>query len=534
MQKANFMTDTGPKSSKKEVLNRREFLKLILAGTTLLPLASCHDDELIPIMPKPNIIVILADDIGPGDIGFYHTQRTGQPPVIPTPNIDQMISEGMRFNDAHAPASLCAPTRFSMLTGNYSFRGKSPFGAWNAWNDSGIKPNMPTSARIAKKAGYATAFFGKWGCGGQLKEKNSTKYVSGKNQDSIARADFSQLYEAANYCGFDYALELPSGIQGYPFAFYENSKWWPLKKNSKLTWVGSEQSQSSSKNGAGIGDSNWDPSQVGPILASNAVKYIQKQTNENPDQPFFMYYCSQAVHIPHTPPEELDGIPVAGSTPSDSGDLVLELDIQVGLLVEALKKAGVYENTLLIFTSDNGGLGSKITGLADFGHDASHGLRGSKGGIYEGGDRVPFIAVWPNRIKSATESLEPIVAHDIVATIAAINGQQLPKSAVKDSLNLLPIFRGDSIITGHEVILQQNAKVPLYAIRKNQWKLILRASSRSKDSVKYTVPIALFDLINNPLEDEDYNLINSDEHQSLIRDLHMEYVEIRQFDKATV
>ncbi len=152
-----------------ETLSRRDFLKLVLAGIATIPLVSCTRGAT---MPKPNIVVIFADDVGPGDIGFYHRQRTGMSPVIPTPNIDQMIADGMRFDDAHAPNSLCAPSRYSMLTGNYSFRNYEPFGIWRPWKDPGIESNYATSARIAQKAGYATAFLGKWGCGGQLKEKN--------------------------------------------------------------------------------------------------------------------------------------------------------------------------------------------------------------------------------------------------------------------------------------------------------------------------------------------------------------------------
>ncbi|MCB0195588.1 MAG: arylsulfatase [Anaerolineae bacterium] len=510
-------------------ISRRSFLKMGMAGLLSIPFISCNSNELL--RSKPNLVVIFADDVGLGDIGFYHKQRTGKTPVIPTPNIDKMISDGIRFNDAHAPNSLCAPSRFSMLTGNYSFRNESPFGVWLPWKDPGIEPKYTTSARIAKQGGYATAFFGKWGCGGQLKEKDTGKSI---DRESIKAEDYIQLYKSANYFGFDYALELPRGIQGGPFAFYENSKWMPLEESSKLEWVGSEQHRLSEVKkdyyGA-IGDSNWDPTQVGPILASKAVKYIKKQTADNPNQPFFMYYCTQAVHKPHAPPKELDGIPIAGSTPQFQGDMVHELDVQIGMIIKCLKETGVYKNTLLILTSDNGGL-SPTPALAKAGHDSSNGLRGFKGRIYEGGDRVPFIAVWPNSIKPATESNEPIVAHDIVATMAAITEQKLSKDVVKDSLNLLPLFFGNPKAKGHEVILQQSLHGPHYAIRKNEWKLILLAPD--KKNVKDLKPIALFDLQNNPFEDKKYNQIDNEQYQRVVIELLEEYLELRETGKATV
>nr|MBX2871228.1 sulfatase-like hydrolase/transferase [Saprospiraceae bacterium] len=151
-------------------------------------------------MEKPNIVVVMADDIGLGDIGFYHQQRTGQKPLVPTPNIDQLIRSGMRFSDAHSPASLCAPTRFSMLTGNFSYRNqRRPWGVWSPWVDAGIEPKYTTIARIAKQGGYTTAFFGKWGLGG-LWETQHKNY-----------AKFAQMEGGAEKYGFDYSLVLPQG-----------------------------------------------------------------------------------------------------------------------------------------------------------------------------------------------------------------------------------------------------------------------------------------------------------------------------------
>ena len=266
----------------------------------------------------PNVVVVMADDIGLGDIGFYHRERTGRAPVVATPNIDALIHAGIRFSDAHSPASLCAPTRFSMLTGNYSFRIARPFGVWSPAADSLIDPDFTTSARIAKVGGYHTAFFGKWGCGGA--------WPNGP-------PDYRQETEGACSYGFDYACELPSGIQDEPFAFYENRVWMKVGPSSRLTRLSAAQTGYATsikhRDRGGIGDSDWDPRKVGAILAGKAVTFIDRHVKEYSGTPFFVYYCSQAVHIPHTPPQKLNGTRIRGVTPAAHGDMIRELDVQV-------------------------------------------------------------------------------------------------------------------------------------------------------------------------------------------------------------
>jgi arylsulfatase A-like enzyme len=512
----------------KQTISRREFIRMGLAGLLSISLTSCltGGEESLP-----NIVIIFADDIGPGDIAFYHRERVGAPPVVPTPNIDWLISAGMRFNHAYAPNSLCAPSRFSMLTGNYSYRNERPFGAWKPWTPSGIEPEYTTFARIAKQTDYATAFLGKWGCGGELHEKDGGEIA---RINDLENTDFSQLYKAANYFGFDYALELPAGIQNSPLAFYENSQWMPLQDDSTLDWLGFEQHQISkdTEDFIGFGDSNWDPSLVGPLLATKATAYIAEHTRNSPDQPFLMFYASQAVHEPHTPSESLQGTPIAGSTPGALGDMIVELDTQIGMIIDSLKACGVWDNTLFIFTSDNGGLPHIDQGLQEAGHDSTNGLRGRKGNIYEGGSRVPFIAVWPNQIKPGSESNERIVGHDVVATIQALTGQRINDDVVKDSLNLLPLFQGDPQAGGHAIIIQQSPRDPFFAIIKEQWKLIL--SAEDKQAWWSSFPVALFDLTNNPGENEDYNLIDDVQYQEIVERLLTEYHSLRETGRATV
>ncbi|MGJ8725206.1 MAG: sulfatase family protein [Roseibacillus sp.] len=467
---------------------------------------------------QPNVVLVMADDIGLGDLSFYQKERNpDQKSTVDTPNIDGLIAEGMRFSDAHSPASLCAPTRFAMMTGNYPYRNHSPFGVWTPHSDSGIEPNFTTIARIAKAGGYQTAFLGKWGLGDSTKSR---------------KKGFEKLAKGALHFGFDYALELPQGIQGYPFAFYENQEWMKLGDDSEFADVGPKQNgyHDSKKHNdlVGIGDSNWDPTQAGPILANKAVDYIEGHA----DKPFFLYYCSQAVHIPHTPVSELDGVKIVGATPGRHGDMIKELDVQVGMMVKALKKAGVYQNTLFVFTSDNGGL-SWDKEMKAAGHDTSNGLNGSKGSILEGGHRVPFVAVWPGKIAAGSQSDAQIVGQDMVATVAALGGQELDRSKVLDSLNLLPLFKGEEGKEGREVMVHQaKGKGGVYALRKGPWKLIMEGkNSQNLKGIKAT---ALFNLDDNLAEDYSKSLFSDPAQKDRLKEMMAEFLALRSGGEPTV
>ncbi len=483
---------------------------------------------------KPNIVVIMADDIGVGDIGYYNKIRTGKTPVVPTPNLDKIAKESMRFSDAHSPAPLCAPTRFSMLTGNYTYRNKRSFGVWTPEADALIDPEFTTGARIAKKGGYTTAFFGKWGLGGSWIREGKGKKV-----------DFSKENAGALTYGFDYALELPEGLQNEPYAFYENQEWMKLKPTSVLKDLDAVQTgyayAKKHKTRGGIGDSNWNPADVGFILADKAVQYIERQKK---DTPFYMYYCSQAVHIPHTPPVSFNDKKVKGVTPGYHGDMVHELDLQVGMIVDALKKSGAYENTLFIFTSDNGGL-KFDKGMKAAGHDASNGMEGQKGSIFEGGHRVPFFAIWPGKIKPNTVSNEPIIAHDIVATIAALTDQKLDNTKVFDSANLVPYFLGTSTKKAHDYLLHQSASGPTYAIRDGDFKLIMSLGGKGKTKannelknkgviIAKLTPTHLFNLKDNLNEVASKNLLNNPKYKERVETMLATFKELRKTKAATV
>ncbi|MEM9987013.1 MAG: sulfatase-like hydrolase/transferase, partial [Bacteroidota bacterium] len=307
--------------------------------------------------------------------------------------------------------------------------------------------------------------------------------------------------------GFDYSYVFPAGIQSVPYAVYENDRWQPLQANSELTLItqaSMDQLTVKLDKEEGLGDSNWDPHLMGPLLAHRACDYIRKQGEAS--APFFLYYCSLAVHKPHTPSDSLAGQRISGSTPVAHLDLVKELDVQVGMMMDALKEQGLYENTLFIFTSDNGGLG--IPSTLETGHQPSDIYRGSKNQIYEGGHRVPFILSWPNEIP-AGHSAAPILGLDIMATLAELVEVSLETKYPIDSKSLFPLIeKPEKLELGHLPLLVQGGTGREVAIIQDNWKLIIQLDKKDKtDQTRY--PVALFDLSTNPTEAESGNLIHA-------------------------
>ena len=302
-----------------------------------------------------------------------------------------------------------------------------------------------------------------------------------------------------------------------PYAVYENDRWKPLQANSELSLI----TQASMKplgvkldKEEGLGDSNWDPHLMGPLLAHQACDYIRTRGRDS--DPFFLYYCSLAVHKPHTPSDSLNGQQIAGSTPVAHLDLVKELDIQVGMMIDALKEQGMYENTLFIFTSDNGGLGMPST--IETGHQPSDIYRGSKNQIYEGGHRVPFILTWPNKIPSG-RSDAPILGLDIMATLADLVGVVIDTEHPIDSKNLFPLLESpDQLGLGQSPLLVQGGTGREVAITQDNWKLIIQIDKKDKTDQTRS-PTALFNLSTNPTERESGNLIDDPSQAQRIQEL---------------
>ena len=479
---------------------------------------------------KPNVVVILADDLGLGDVGRHHLERTGNAPLAPTPAIDALWNEGMWFTDAHSPAALCAPSRYSVMTGNYNFRSYKPGGVWGTFDISALSESDTTLGTVAQAGGYTTGFVGKWHMGGDF-YKTGTSIITRQIDDASTpeQVDMSVwVGKGPQNLGFNYDFTVACGVQGPTYLAHENGLWYPWDTGSTLIYY--DNPDFISDKGPGIGDSNWNSRELNMLLADKAVNFIASSAAG--EAPFMLYYCSPAVHLPHTPPSSIDGDPIAGTTPSDHLDMNRVLDLEVKKIVDALKTAGVYENTLIIFTSDNGGLNDPEAEA--LGHRSSGGFRGTKNSRFEGGHRVPFIAVWPSVIPANTTIDAMVNGSDILATIAEVMGSSFPADQAKDSHSLFPIFLGDTDHEPRTEMMQQGGSSPEIMFRDGPWKLIIQSSVGHNALVKAdTNAVALFNLDDNPNETESSNFINDPAYASRVTAMYNRYWEIREASART-
>jgi arylsulfatase A-like enzyme len=337
-------------------------------------------------------------------------------------------------------------------------------------------------AEILQNNGYNTAIFGKLHLGGDFYRKNSDNFAGMWTPED--QVDFARGLQNGplNY-GFNTSYILLRGIQDSPYAFFDNDQLIGNPNDFILWQSGAYGCSQIEEDGAGIGMPYWDSCEVGPILTQKAIEFIDRHhranLTEGTNTPFFLYYASQSAHGPYTPPDFFLGESVKGVTKmTRHTDMIYEIDMALGKLIEALEDRDLIDNTLIIFTSDNGGIPSDIS----FGHDAVGGLRGEKSTIWEGGHRVPFIAKWGDGtlegsvIPPGVTSEQLIGVHDLTATLAALVGQSLPADQARDSFNFLPVLLGqrsdDEPIRDH-IIIEAWRPYPFSAIRMGKWKLIL-------------------------------------------------------------
>ncbi|HET6410161.1 MAG TPA: arylsulfatase [Chthoniobacteraceae bacterium] len=423
---------------------------------------------------KPNIIFILADDIGYGDLGSYGATR------VKTPVLDQLAKDGCRFTDAHSPASTCTPTRRAFLTGTYSWRRKP--GSSIAPGDAplSIAPGTHTVASILKQSGYKTGVVGKWhlGLGGE----------GGPDWNGDIKPGPLEI-------GFDYCFMMPATGDRVPCVYMEDHRILgldpadPIKVSYKEK-VGSDSTGKENPgqlklkhthghdmtivNGVGrIGwmtggkAARWRDEDMADTFTTKAIEFIEREK----DAPFFLYFATHNIHVPRVPHERFNGTSGAGIR----GDAIHELDDSVGKLLAALDRLKLSEKTLVIFTSDNGGVNDD--GYEDFGpldHKMNGTLRGTKGTLFEGGHRVPFIARWPGTIKAGTESNALITHLDMPATFAALSGTKVPDGAAPDSINVMATLLGNPTLKAErDTFIAHNGGIQgPFAIRHGTWKFI--------------------------------------------------------------
>ncbi len=407
---------------------------------------------------KPNVIFILADDIGYGDFSCYGATK------IKTPNIDRLAKQGLRFTDAHSAAATCTPTRYALMTGQYAFR--NPLASHILPGDAplSIKPGTLTLPTLFKKSGYATAVVGKWHLG--LGDRESAQNWNGKIKPGPLEI------------GFDESFIIPATGDRTPCVFVEGHRVVNLDSKDPITvdYKNSIPGHSNVVQGIGrIGSMTggksalWRDEEISDRLVNRAVKFME----ENKKKPFFLYFAAHDAHVPRMPAARFRGSSGAGIR----GDAIQQFDWAVGQLLNTIERLHLAENTLVIVTSDNGGVldyGDTVERDGDEksnnGHAFNGALRGTKSTPYEGGTRVTFIARWPGKIKPGASD-ELICSMDMVATSAAFLGQKLPTDVAPDSYNFLPVLFGEKTekpVRDHLIEDSSRRK----AIRVGSWKYI--------------------------------------------------------------
>ncbi len=440
-------------------MNRRNFLKWTGASAMAVcsvPARASRETPDGATTNAPNIVFILADDIGYGDFGCYGATK------VKTPNVDRLASQGLRFTDAHAPSAVCTPTRYAFMTGEYAWRKKGT-GILPGIAALIVEPGRVTVPSLLKQAGYTTGIVGKWHLG--LGSKEPTDYNG-------------EIEPGPLEVGFDYCFIIPATGDRTPCVYVENHRVVGLdpKDPIQLDYSVKRGEPRSFVNGIPrIGSQTggkaalWKDEEIADTLAAKADAFLER----NKDKRFFLFLSTHDIHVPRVPHPRFKGTSQAGVR----GDAIHSFDWTVGRVLASLDRLKLTDNTLVIVTSDNGGV------LDANGPDTEHGgtvqtnnghlhngpLRAGKGSPYEGGTRVPFIVRWPGQIKAGVS--ESLICHvDMLATVAALTGQKLADAAGPDSFNVLPALLGEKLGKPCRDHLVEHGSV--LAIRKGPWKLI--------------------------------------------------------------
>lgn len=437
-----------------ELMNR--FLLTCLALATSL----CALGE-----SKPNIVFILADDLGIGDVNCYGGDRC----LIETPNIDQLASGGLRFTDAHVPASVCSPTRVAIMTGQFRWR-TNRYQRGGPWGFTGLLFDPSRSfilGDLLRNADYHTGYIGKWHLGTLMTTKD------GEIQ-SETNVDYHQPLKVGPLeFGFDYSFILPGSLDMYPYAYARNNVW-QGEITAKKGW--------SAFNRVGDAEKDFEDHEVLETFYDEADAFISRQTSS---KPFFLYLALTAPHTPTSPGVGWKGKSDLGVY----GDFVMEVDHSVKRVLDALKRQGLYENTLVLFSSDHGPASyagnilkatpGQVQLMEERGHYPSGPHRGYKFSVYEGGLRVPLVAHWPGVIAPGSTSHTLVGLNDLMATFADIAGATLESNQGADSVSFAPILRNQNIGTVRKNLIMQSA-LEVFTIRDGDWKLCLGPGSGAR------------------------------------------------------
>jgi arylsulfatase A-like enzyme len=397
----------------------------------------------------PNILFILADDLGYGDVKCLNPEGK-----IATPNMDRLAAAGIVFTDAHSSSSVCTPTRYGILTGRYGWRSRLKSGVLEGFSRPLIEPGRLTVAGFLQRRGYATACLGKWHLGMDWPLKGEGR---ASEYSDAPKVDYAMpIRNGPNAAGFDYYYGISASLDMPPFTFIENDCVVAVPTVEKQ-WV---------RKGPAAPD--FEAVDVLPALTRKAVEYVNGRAAEaKRSQPFFLYLALTSPHTPILPTAEWAG----KSGLNSYGDFVMQTDQAVGAVLEALDKNGFAGNTLVILTSDNGcSPSANFPELLARGHNSSFRFRGHKADIFDGGHRIPFIARWPGRIKPGATSDQLICLNDLFATCADILAAELPNHAAEDSVSILPALEGRDKRPLREAVVHHSINGS-FSIRQGNWKL---------------------------------------------------------------
>ncbi|GAA3638547.1 sulfatase-like hydrolase/transferase [Flavivirga jejuensis] len=487
-------------------MNRLFFFTLLISITSCINNKDAKKENIAVKSKVPNIVYILADDMGYGDLSSLNP-KSG----IQTPHMDKIVKEGIHFTDAHTNSSVCTPTRYGILTGRYAWRSRLKKGVLYGYDAPLIEDDRPTVASYLKNNGYKTACIGKWHLGLGLQADDINKPI-GNREGVNTNVDFSKKIKGPNALGFDYSYIIPASLDMPPYVYIENGK--TLELPSAYT-----KGKNQNKDGRGI---IWRAGEKAPNfvfenvldnITKKSVSFISNQKESN--APFFLYFPLTAPHTPWLPTGDANGKSKAGRY----GDFVTMVDDAVGAVVEALEKAGKMDNTLIIVTSDNGSHWTP-NDKQDYAHRANYIYKGQKADIYDGGHRVPYIAQWTGTIPAGLQSNQTMCTTDLFATVSGLLNKSTIDNGAEDSYNLWPAYISNVKEPIREAIVHHSLR-GMFAIRKGKWKYTLNLGSGGFSNPKSIKPKdgeasgTLYDMISDP--EEKNNLYN--EHPEVVAEL---------------
>lgn len=439
-------------------------MRLLLLLSALSLLVQAHS---LRAASRPNIIFILCDDLGYGDVHCLNPEGK-----IATPHLDRLAAEGMIFTDAHSGSSVCTPTRYGLMTGRYAWRTKLQSGVLGGLSPRLIEQGRLTVPSFLKQNGYHTACVGKWHLGMNWVRTGEVSELSIEKPNQVKNVDYSQpIANGPTSVGFDSYFGISASLDMVPYCFIENDR--VVAHPTETTKIPMNDSKGGFSR-EGPGSPGFRGEDVLPTFTQRALKIIEEKAAASKNgKPFFLYMPLNSPHTPIVPNPKWRG----KSGLSLYADFVMETDDAIGQIMTATEQNGISQDTLIIVTSDNG-----CSPSADFplhlskGHNPSHNLRGHKADIYDGGHRVPFIVRWPAKVQGGQKTSQLTCLTDLMATAADILGQKLPDNAAEDSFSFLPSLQGQKNAAARSNIIHHSINGS-FAIREESLKLELCADS---------------------------------------------------------